>query len=1478
MQSKSKKAATIAVLTTAFVLLHTTPPVLSAGKDAEAPWWSATPTRAETYPFLGLDFPKVHEEKMFRADDRQANFRAFEGVRDVTVEDGRLCFVMDEEEAWLKWGNWDNTQPLDERAHLFPLDNTVTLRFRQDADESAWTQTFTADGAIQRAKKWRRQVKSKPVHAEGPGTHELTFRMRGNRLLVTPDGMLFVMKAPKGSRMEIESVTVSQDRVDGYARREFTLPQGRVWKAVLDINGNRSRWWVLNHFVQSDFRINGHPVRRPIMRWWYKCSSIDVTPLVRSGRNAVGFYAYNPSFDALAAMRLTVVMESGETVTVKTDDSWLYSPEATEGWDQPGYNENGWTPIKATVEKVIRTRVQRAAAHHGVLELRNPAQRELYYRDSAPVTVNVFLPPGLRNQLGRVELVLAETDSGGGITRVHCKVKLDSFSQAEGALTATADFGRVAWGVYAVSARLLDKAGRTVDVRAPVPLVVIRRIEQSLVHGTDYRDGLDLDLEQAVDFTDADSERPTVDGPGEGLTPRMVTRDGMRYRRPAGNRRGDYFAVKLGAFKHPGDWYLFELDYPDNAERGMEVSVSREVEGSLNSVSTHSGVGVECGAKFYVTDTMRTLRWLHVADSGMHALYVKNLWDDTPAAASALRMYHIRGELPAVPRGKERLFGIHTERCNYPSGYLRVFGKDFPMDDSLPNIEVPDGLNPVNRALKRLHFNLNAADKYIQYLGFAGQNTHIIGSIQYDFNNTPLIPLSRYCSPHVLLPTREDGEAMLSNALDANGLEFFAGIEYSRPKRNLTFSNSGQIALGADTVLRVNAEGLQALSGKRGRSYAMFSWLHPLMGTEMVETFEDVSRSYAHLEHYRGVSHNLSGCGIFFPNLYSGNRKENKPLAWSYDDATWARFEKEEGVRSGIAKTDPDRFAKRAALLRDDPAMREAFLTWRTGAVTELLGRIAAAIRAERGDLELLNWHETEYGWPSFLLAKGEGTFETLSFNGGIDLDGLARIPGSHVGRWTQSWGSIRWSQEPREWFMKESPDIAAAFDGQPRRTVMCRSSWHETNFRAPGHQARSGARKLVRDWMVNWSIHRTHPQPSGESAREALIQAIVLSDPEWTFTGFTDATLNIGHEQTWREVMSVFTALPRERFRRVLDTDLTTNLAIRMLKQGGQSWFYVVNPAYWNSRGQLTLTAGADLLHPVTGETLVKGGERIEMPVDLPAFGFAAFRVPSGTLDIHGYRIDRPSERELAHMTRRLDRVAKALQDGVLRDLPREDRLHMQETVTSCRELIDSGAYARAWSQIKDHRFWLVYRDVILKNDATIAQAIRRSDALDVDVRTPRKSYRVNCGMTEPYKDFEGRVWLPDMPYVKGVTAYGYDFRDEGKTTDRGNIEVANTEDGPLYQTERYGNPVYTFAVPNGRYALRLHFMEGYRFRPGEYKMDVIVEGQPVLKDWDMNRAAGAFRRAYIHTLEDVEVKDGELDLSLPNGKIMAIEIEPSE
>jgi len=78
----------------------------------------------------------------------------------------------------------------------------------------------------------------------------------------------------------------------------------------------------------------------------------------------------------------------------------------------------------------------------------------------------------------------------------------------------------------------------------------------------------------------------------------------------------------------------------------------------------------------------------------------------------------------------------------------------------------------------------------------------------------------------------------------------------------------------------------------------------------------------------------------------------------------------------------------------------------------------------------------------------------------------------------------------------------------------------------------------------------------------------------------------------------------------------------------------------------------------------------------------------------------------------------------------------------------------------------------------------------------------RVNAGGSQ-YTDSLSRVWAADTGFNTG--------RLSSTTAD-----ILGTTDDPLYQLQRYDKPAapeltYSFAVPNGDYAINLHFAENY-------------------------------------------------------------------
>ena len=165
----------------------------------------------------------------------------------------------------------------------------------------------------------------------------------------------------------------------------------------------------------------------------------------------------------------------------------------------------------------------------------------------------------------------------------------------------------------------------------------------------------------------------------------------------------------------------------------------------------------------------------------------------------------------------------------------------------------------------------------------------------------------------------------------------------------------------------------------------------------------------------------------------------------------------------------------------------------------------------------------------------------------------------------------------------------------------------------------------------------------------------------------------------------------------------------------------------------------------------------------------------------------------------------------------------------------------------------------------APTAAAPAAPAASSVSVTPP---VRIKAGVTEKMTDSEGNVWLPDQGSADGET---YEAEDAA---------VTNTPDPALYRTERYSMSAYTFAVPNGKYTVKLHFAEVYSGinGPGDRVFSFNVQGHE-FKNFDIWVKAGGFDKAYVESV-DVDVTNGTLNITftpnVENPKINGIEILP--
>jgi len=161
-----------------------------------------------------------------------------------------------------------------------------------------------------------------------------------------------------------------------------------------------------------------------------------------------------------------------------------------------------------------------------------------------------------------------------------------------------------------------------------------------------------------------------------------------------------------------------------------------------------------------------------------------------------------------------------------------------------------------------------------------------------------------------------------------------------------------------------------------------------------------------------------------------------------------------------------------------------------------------------------------------------------------------------------------------------------------------------------------------------------------------------------------------------------------------------------------------------------------------------------------------------------------------------------------------------------------------------------------------------RREQTASAAVSTAAKIIRIRAGSSEPVKDAEGNVWLPDQGF------------EGGQTIERPDIQIANTKTPDLYRAERYSMDSFSWPVPNGKYVVKLHFAETFEgiTGPGERVFSFNVQGHE-FKDFDVWVKAGGPLKAYVETVP-VEVTSGAVKITftpkIENPQINAIEIIP--
>ena len=1265
----------------------------------------ADPSGREYYPTQSIKVPATTRQRTFSAADAQTNFTSFQGTENVQTQGERLTFVLTGPEATLGWGNYLGRQPTRQIQDMLSEKMDVVVRVRQSGAKSQWTLRFWTAG---------KRMKIEPTTATLTGTawQELVLPQGKGWMVPNPDGMEFTIRGRKGDRVEIEYVKLSQLRFTGYCRKEFVLPEGKVWKAVADVGSKNRSVWFGGSVIRSELFINGQAVKRRGSTFYMHAKPVDIRPYLRPGRNCIAFAADRIGHPAFLFFQAQIVMESGETLRWQADKSWRASTTEQAGWNTVGFDDGAWDaalpgPAIAHATRDWATRAVPIPGYKGALEIVNPAGKSLFYKDDTDVRLDILTPAGRGGQAPILEYMAGPVDSDGR-TPTAATTRVSAFERRNGSLVYHLDLGRLPHGVYTIALALVGADGTVLESRPREPFMVLRRLSQRVVPGNDYLAGLDMELEDAIDFTAGTDSHPWVETlapstshakPGQRVdTPRIVSQDGLTYREMTGRTRGSTFSYRF-AFKHPGAFYLLEIDYPDNAARNIQVAINNKVEKSWSN--SESGVGAETGRRFYKTNTMQTLRWIHVADEGVHSVDVMTGEDDLPAAAAAFRIHRINGDLPAVSVGTARQFGIHSERSFYTSGIGANFGVGSPFRSTKTWNGLREGHSMMDNFIMDLLWMLETGERYVQYLKFAGQNVHVMGCMQYSEYNTPAIEpddtdTSRI--PHCF-------RSVMATLFDTNDIDFYARLELAQFRDVGGLDNDAQVAKGADTVWMVDAEGRQFIARLETVTK---NYLHPANRAAFRNLVESWRDKFAALPHFRGIHMLLGPSGHpmgYWPPAHANGQHYDEPFHYSYDDATFALLEDDFGFKLPIAADDPGRFRRRAELMRNR-RFRERFVRWRCEKLRDFLGEAATILRAARPDLQVAAALAIED--PNFYKewTRSGMPFKAFMRQFAFDLDLLSATEGVQTGRWTVNWQQPNYrlgipSQDPYHRIPRADPEVIDTFQRDTGDFVFVRNSWDENLITAPGHAFGGKATLVESDWVMKYNRARTLPLPAHFHAREAVIQAIITGATDMVITGFTDLNINVGAEDVLRTIAEVYTKLPKQTFAPVLDTGMESNFVIRRLTQGDETWVSIANPGYWQLTGRLELqTTGTItwLADGSTADTAPKGDSKV-LPITLAPYGLVGIHIDTSDLRIPTYETDAISPAELEHMTKIVslaDRLIRDPQVGLL--LSAADKAFMRALCDKTAAALAERAYARAWANLNDWRFRILYENFLVK------------------------------------------------------------------------------------------------------------------------------------------------------------------------------------
>jgi hypothetical protein len=1058
--------------------------------------------------------------------------------------------------------------------------------------------------------------------------------------LGSADGLVIECRGQAGDLVEMESVELWADVWDIHARKEFTLPEERIFAARATVANNCDLW------------VNGQPVHRAAHLSGtsrYQYAPVNLQPHLRPGRNVIALHELLrvKDYTPICWLAGAVQVADGKTIPIQTDETWKANVRAEKGWLEAGFNDSHW--LSATGRHPHRPYLGYAPAalpsYSGQLLLANPDGRKLVFDQSRPVRLHVRVPPGLSGRCGPLRYAVWRDGQSRPVARGEC--------HEQPASCYAIDAGHLARGVYTL---VLDAGkGKNPQQARQEVLLVTGRIPMPRTEGRRWDEGMRLTLVDQIDCTDPRDPHLFRDAGcvKTEYASRVVSRGGLTYRevRSSPGNQHSWFGYHC-RFAETLCPYWIEIDYPDDAERLMEIQCSprHARPGGWEEVSW-VGAGVRMGGVYPSTGRMQTFRMLVWPGEQEGVILITSAEGrSAPVAAARIRIQKINDlpELAVRPGG--RRFGLMTERA---SVLERSFGGVLDLNS------LPAGVNPYRAWFEQ-------AEGFARYCRFTGQNAHFMGSYQYTYGNPPIVVPSDGSEAPSLLPECRE---VYVPVLGANGIETFGAVEFRtdiRAWHEGWFAPHQVIENGADLMFQVDRRG-RPRGGHYNRDNPMAS---PAAMASFRRAMEHIARRFAVYPSWKGIA-------VLLAPGWQGPVYDSADV--SFDDQTIRLFEKETGNRVPVAGSDPARFARRYERLvgrrEGDPAawrpaaLSQAWFDWRSEKVAQVHDEVAAVLRRVRPDLE----YSVTVEYPvEEMYARGRSALEVMR-DVGYD-------PRAYRQRKQYSFGRDIWSYAPiaagraiglRQW-LRDEEVIRLLGDGSGLdRWTLVRTGFHEW---AIGALAGPTGTKAWDSPLHGTGYFVSHAAPAHRSWAERFLRSVIDNDVDTMQYGFCDSVCPAGEEQQMQRFLRAYRSLPRARFRRLTGPNLGGECVIAESRAAGKYWIYLANPGPFDMDVAMTLSGSGTVLRAADGQLLAAPDGKLLLRLEsyelLPLVGTEDVLRPN------------TAAAQATDWSRRYVEQSVRLCQEMLRDPARIQRLTESSRAGACRRL-DAAVAALAAGQV---------------------------------------------------------------------------------------------------------------------------------------------------------------------------------------------------